>query len=88
MDEGALQAEVLRLRRRVQKLCAVARILLASIKVFELDLEGHRVSDGTSKSLILRAIEREWLTQVSYSLGSYRPVTISVPCLEASFEGV
>ena len=38
MDEGALQAEVLRLRRRVQKLCVVARILLASIKVFELDL--------------------------------------------------
>ncbi len=57
-NERALQAEVIRLRRRVRKLCAVARILMASIKVFDLDLEDQRVPDGASKSLILRAIER------------------------------
>ena len=58
LDQQELQAEVLRLRRRVHKLCGVARILVATIQAFGIDLSRRRVPDGESKSRILRAVER------------------------------
>jgi len=58
MKEEALQAEVLQLRRRVEELRSLARILVATIQVFDLDLERRRIPDGTSKSVLLRALER------------------------------
>ena len=58
MDGQDLRAEVLRLRRRVEKLRALARILVATIRAFGVDLCRHRIPDGASKSILLRAIER------------------------------
>ena len=58
MDEQGLRAEVLRLRRCVQKLRAVVRILVAVIRAFDIDLGRRRLPDGESKSFLLSAIER------------------------------
>ncbi len=58
IKEEALQTEVVRLRRRVEKLRALARILVATIQAFDLDLERRRIPDGSSKSRLLRALER------------------------------
>ena len=58
MEEQNLQAEVLRLRRRVQKLRSVVRILIAVLRTFDIDLGRRRLPDGESKSLLLCAIER------------------------------
>jgi len=58
MKEEGLQAEVLLLRRRVEKPRALARILVATIRAFDLDLERRRFPDGLSKSMLLRAVER------------------------------
>ena len=53
-----LQAEVVRLRRRVQKLRAVVRLLVTLLRTFEVDLARRRLPDGEAKSGLLRAIER------------------------------
>ncbi len=58
MGEPDLRAEVLRLRRRVEKLRALARILVATIHAFGIDLGRHRVPDGDSKAALLRAVQR------------------------------
>ncbi len=58
MPEEDLQVEVVRLRRWIAKLRAVARILMAVIHAFGLDLSRRRVPDGESKSTLLRAVER------------------------------
>ena len=58
MDGQDLRAEILRLRRRVDKLRALARILVATIQAFGLDLCQRRIPDGESKCILLRAVER------------------------------
>jgi len=57
MDQQALQAEVLRLQGHVEKLSAIARILVATMHALEVDLSRRRIPDGTSKLTIVRAIE-------------------------------
>ncbi len=42
LDEQDLQAEVLRLRRRVEKLRAAARILVAGLRALNVDQGQHR----------------------------------------------
>jgi len=56
--EEALVAEVARLRRRVQRLRALLRVLLAVVRVFGIDLARRRVPEGEGKRRLLRAIDR------------------------------
>ncbi|MEM7308030.1 MAG: DDE-type integrase/transposase/recombinase [Planctomycetota bacterium] len=58
MTEEALQDEVLRLRRQVGRLPAIARILFACFRALGMDLTRRRVPDGPSKAALLRAVER------------------------------
>ena len=58
MGQQDLQTEVLCLRGRVEKLRAVARVLVASIKAFDIDLGRRRIPDGAAKSVLVRAVER------------------------------
>lgn len=58
MDGQDLQVEILRLRRRVRKLRAVLRILIAVLRAFDVNLGHRRLPDGTSKSIVIRAVER------------------------------
>jgi hypothetical protein len=57
-DAENLQAEVIRLRRRVQKLRAVVRLLVSMLRAFNVDLSRRRLPDGEAKARLLRAIER------------------------------
>ena len=57
MTEQDLQAEVQRLRRKVEKLRAIARILFACLRALEIDLSRRRVPDGRLKAALLRAVE-------------------------------
>ena len=58
MDVIPLQQEVLQLRRRVQKLTALLRVLLAVIKISGYSLSQARLPDGKDKNSLLRAIDR------------------------------
>jgi len=58
MDLIALQNEVLVLRRRVEWLVALLRLLVVLLKVTGASLNYTRIYDGSSKVSLLRAIER------------------------------
>jgi transposase InsO family protein len=58
LPEEALVAEVARLRRRVERLRALLRVLLAVLRVFGIDLARRRVPEGEGKLRLLRAVER------------------------------
>ncbi len=58
MDNLLLQQEVLTLRRRVERLTALLRLLVVLLKVSDLSLYGTRIRDGARKRALLRAIER------------------------------
>ena len=53
-----LQHEILQLRRRVQKLAALLRLVLALLRVSGFTLSGERLPDGRAKMRILRAVDR------------------------------
>jgi hypothetical protein len=53
-----LQQEILRLRRRVKKLCALLRLALALLRNSEFTLTHERLPDGRAKTRILRAVDR------------------------------
>jgi hypothetical protein len=53
-----LQREVLQLRRRVQKLIALLRVLLVVFRISGYSLNQTRLPDGRNKQSLLRAIER------------------------------
>ncbi len=57
-DGQELQAEIIRLRRRIQKLRAVVRLLIALLRAFDVDLSRRRLPGGEAKAALLRAIER------------------------------
>ena len=57
-DAEDLQAEIIRLRRRIQRLRAVVRLLVALLRAFNVDLSQRRLPDGEAKSRLLGAIER------------------------------
>ena len=58
MDDLLLQREVLVLRRRVERLAALLRLLVVLLKVSDVSLYDTRIPDGDRKLALLRAIER------------------------------
>ena len=60
MDKSSceLQAEILTLRARVQKLSAIIRLLLVFIRVLGIRLDETRLPEGAAKARLLRAIDR------------------------------
>ena len=58
MDSYHLQAEVLALRKRIQKLNAIIGLLRVLIEVMGIRLDHQRVPEGGDKMWILRAIDR------------------------------
>jgi hypothetical protein len=60
LDRGAvgLQAEVLRLRRRVRILGTVVGLLLALVRISGFKLDGLRLPEGRARTGLLRAVER------------------------------
>ena len=58
LTEPNLRQEVLKLRRRVQKLSALLRLALALLRTSGFHLTGERLPDGRAKTRILRAVDR------------------------------
>src|SRR5713101_7494891 len=58
LTEPELRQEVLKLRRRVQKLAALLRLALALLRTSGFSLTGERLPDGRAKMRILGAVER------------------------------
>ena len=58
LSEPELQHEILQLRRRVEKLAALLRIVLALLRASGFTLSHERLPDGRAKMRILRAIGR------------------------------
>ena len=58
MDTIRLQQEVLRLRRRAQKLSALLRVLLVVFRMSGYSLNQARLPEGSDKRSLLRAIDR------------------------------
>ena len=58
LTEQELRQEVLNLRRRVLKLRALLRLVLALLRTSGFRLTGARLPDGRAKSRILRAVDR------------------------------
>ena len=58
VTEPELRQEVLKLRRRVQKLAALLRLALALLRTSGFSLTGERLPDGHAKMRILRAVDR------------------------------
>jgi putative transposase len=58
LTEPELRQEVLKLRRRVQKLTALLRLVLALLRTSGFRLTGARLPDGRAKRRILRAVDR------------------------------
>ena len=56
LTEPELRLEVLKLRRRVQKLTALLRLALALLRTSGFRLTGERMPDGRAKIRILRAV--------------------------------
>ena len=82
LTEPELRQEVLKLRRRVQKLTALLRLALALLRTSGFRLTGARLPDGRAKMRILRAVDRarEYLP-LRAVLRFLRCVAESVPCL-------
>jgi len=58
LTEPELRQEVLKLRRRIQKLTALLRLTLALLRTSGFRLTGERLPDGRAKIRILRAVDR------------------------------
>ena len=58
LTELELRREVLKLRRRVQKLAALLRLALMRLRVSGFTLSGERLPDGRDKLRMLRAIDQ------------------------------
>jgi putative transposase len=58
MDANQLQQQVLRLRRRIQKLTALLRVLVVVFKLSGYSLNQARLPDSKNKRSLLRAIDR------------------------------
>ena len=58
LNELELQQEVVKLRRRVQKLAALLRLALILLRVSGFTLSGERLPDGQDKLRILRAVDQ------------------------------
>ena len=58
MDRIRLQAEVLKLRRRVKVLGAIIGLPGALLRALDARLEGTRLPEGAAKARLMRAIDR------------------------------
>ena len=58
LTEPELRQEILKLRRRVEKLAALLRLALALLHASGFSLSGERLPDGHAKLRILRAVDR------------------------------
>ena len=58
LTEQELRQEILKLRRRVEKLAALLRLALALLHTSGFKLSGARLPDGHAKLRILRAVDR------------------------------
>ena len=58
LTEPELREEILKLRRRVQKLTALLRLALALLRTSGFHLAGARLPDGPAKTRIVRAVDR------------------------------
>ena len=58
MSMPELRQEVLKLRRRVQKLTALLRLALVLLRTSGFRLTGERLPDGRAKVRILRAVDQ------------------------------
>ena len=58
LTEPELRGEILKLRRRVQKLTALLRLVLALLRTSEFSLTRKRLPEGRGKMRILRAVKR------------------------------
>ena len=58
LTEPELRREILKLQRRVQKLAALLRLVLALLQASGFTLSRERLPDGRAKLRILRALER------------------------------
>ena len=58
LNEPELQHEILQLRRRVEKLATLLRLVLALLRASGFTLSRERLPDGRAKMRILRAIDR------------------------------
>ncbi len=58
LAEPELRQEILKLRRRVEKLAALLRLALALVHASGVSLSGERLPDGRAKEQILRAVDR------------------------------
>ena len=58
MTDVALQAEVVKLRRRIQTLNGVLGVLLAILRVSGFRLDRAYISDSAARTDVLRAVER------------------------------
>lgn len=58
MDASQLQREVLQLRRLIQKLTALLRLLLVVFRISGYSLNQTRLSQGSHKRSLLQSIER------------------------------
>ena len=58
LTEPELRQEILKLRRRVEKLAALLRLALALLHASGFRLSGARLPDGPAKLRILRAVDR------------------------------
>ncbi len=58
LTDPALRQEILRLRRRVQKLAALLRLVLALLRASRFTLSRERLPRGCDKMRILRAVDR------------------------------
>src|SRR4029450_6985926 len=58
LTEPELRQEILKLRRRVEKLAVLLRLALALLQTSGFRLSGERLPDGQAKLRILRAVDR------------------------------
>ena len=58
LTETELRQEILKLRRRVEKLAALLRLTLALLDTSGFRLSGERLPDDNAKQRILRAVDR------------------------------
>jgi putative transposase len=58
VTEPELRQEILKLRRRVEKLAVLLRLALALLQTSKFRLSGERLPDGQAKLQILRAVDR------------------------------
>jgi hypothetical protein len=57
-DVLTLQQELVRMRRRIERLVTLLRLLVVLLKVSGFSLAHNRIADGTRKQALLQGIER------------------------------